>query len=138
MRISIPLTMSNGKNVVHFLQQHPHPFPPSEFVPHPPQKMRRRIIQRQLSLFPHPPLSFPHPHPNPPQQKRRIRINAQEEIPHPPKLDVLLSQPHPQFVALSSLMFVASNRFSLHFHHMSSGLPLLLSIIRNFHSFVIW
>ena len=71
--------------------QHPHPFPPK-----PPQQQRRRMIHRQLSL-PHPfPLKVLPPHP--PQQQRRRMIHRQEDIPFP------FSHPHPQFVAVKSLM----------------------------------
>ena len=54
-------------------------------------------------------LSDPHPHPSPlrpprpPQQQRRIMIQRQELL-HPPQLLIPDSHPHPQFVALKSLI----------------------------------
>ena len=78
--------------------QHPHPL-----LPNPPQQKSRRMIHRQLSL-PHPfPLNVLPPHP-PQQQSRRI-IHRQEDIPFP------LSHPHPQFVAVKSLMLNPPFRF---------------------------
>ena len=53
--------------------QHPQPFPPNVFPPHPPQQQRRRMIHRQ------------------------------EDIPFP------FSHPHPQFVAVKSLMLNPPN-----------------------------
>ena len=83
--------------------QHPHPFPLNVLPPNPPQQQSRRMIQRQLSL-PHPfPLNVLPPHP-PQQQSRRI-IHRQEDIPFP------LSHPHPQFVAVKSLMLNPPFRF---------------------------
>lgn len=80
--------------------QHPHPHP---LPPNPPQQKSRRMIHRQLSL-PHPlPLNVLPPHP-PQQQSRRI-IHRQEDIPFP------LSHPHPQFVAVKSLMLNPPFRF---------------------------
>lgn len=73
------------------IDQQPHPL-----LPNPPQQKSRRMIHRQLS-FPHPlPLNVLPPHP--PQQQSRRMIHRQEDIPFP------LSHPHPQFVAVNSLM----------------------------------
>lgn len=77
--------------------QHPQPL-----FPNPPQQQRRRMIHRQLSL-PHP--LPPNPFPHPPQQQRRRIIHRQEDIPFP------FSHPHPQFVAVKSLMLNPPNRF---------------------------
>ena len=77
--------------------QHPQPL-----FPNPPQQQRRRMIHRQLSLpHPFPPNPFPHP----PQQQRRRMIHRQEDMPFP------FSHPHPQFVAVKSLMLNPPNRF---------------------------
>ena len=54
------------------------------------------MIHRQLS-FPHPLPLNPFP-PHPPQQQSRRMIHRHEDIPLP------LSHPHPQFVAVKSLM----------------------------------
>ena len=71
--------------------QHPQPFPPN-----PPQQQRSRMIHRQLSFpQPFPPNPFP---PQPPQQQSRRMIHRHEDIPLP------LSHPHPQFVAVKSLI----------------------------------
>ena len=73
------------------IDQHPHPL-----LPNPPQQQSRRMIHRQLSLpHPLPPNVLP---PHPPQQQSRRMIHRQEDIPFP------LSHPHPQFVAVKSLM----------------------------------
>ena len=88
----------------------------------PPQQQRRRMIHRQLSLpqpLPHPPQPLP---PQPPQQQRRRMIQRQELFsPHPfpfpphPQLFVHpLSQPHPQFVAVNSLIVKSSERFLIY------------------------
>ena len=67
----------------------PLPHPPQPLPPQPPQQQRRRMIQRQ-ELF------SPHPFPFPPQPQL---------FAHP------LSQPHPQFVAVNSLIVKSSERF---------------------------
>ena len=96
---------------------HPHPLPqpllsPSP-LPHPPQQMRSRMIHRQL-LSPPQPLLHPNPLPQPPQQMRRRMIHKQEFIPLPHPL----SHPHPQFVAVNSLMLNPPDRFILQFYSM--------------------
>lgn len=64
----------------------------------------------QLSL----PQPFPNPQPSPPQQLSSSRIQIMEQQEFPPKRLVFLappqslSHPHPQFVALMSLMFGSS------------------------------
>lgn len=83
-------------------QSFPNPFP---------QKKRRRMIQIQSHPPPQPDPECPQPFPNPFPQKRRRRIIRQHgEMlhPFPPQIVPLLSQPqpHPQFVALSSLIFI--------------------------------
>ena len=109
---------------------HPHPLPqpllrPSP-LPHPPQQIRSRMIHRQLSLpqpLPHPPQPLP---PQPPQQQRRRMIHRQElfsphPFPFPPQPQLFahpLSQPHPQFVAVNSLMLNPPDRFILQFYSM--------------------
>ena len=71
--------------------QQPHPL-----WPNPPQQKRSRMINRQLSFPPPLPLNpFP---PHPPQQQSRRMIHRHEDIPLP------LSHPHPQFVAVKSLI----------------------------------
>ena len=100
------------------LPPQPHPNP---LLPQPPQQQRRRMIHRQLSL-PQPLPQPPHPLlPQPPQQQRRRIIHRQElfnphpfpfpQPPHPQLFAHPLSQPHPQFVAVNSLIFKSSERF---------------------------
>lgn len=80
--------------------------------PHPPQQKRRRMIQIQLSQ-PDPLLLRPKPlPPHPPQQQSRMMSHRQEDIPFP------LSHPHPQFVAVKSLMLNPPIRFCLQFYSM--------------------
>ena len=65
-------------------------------LPHPQQKKRRIIIQKELQPFPQPLL---HPHPLFPSKRRRRMIIHTIELqlsPHPPH--------PPQFVAAKSLM----------------------------------
>lgn len=91
-------------------QQNP-PFPPQ-----PPQQQSRRMIQIQLLSKPQ---LLPHPLcPQPPQQQRRRMI--QIRFPHPQE-GVLLSHPHPQFVAAKSLMLFPPE-ISLHFKYMQDGM----------------
>ena len=98
---------------------HPQPKPLRKLVPlpHPQQKKRRIIIQKELQPFPQP-LLHPNPLPHPPQQMRRRMIHKQEFIPLPHPLPHPLSHPHPQFVAVNSLMLNPPDRFILQFYSM--------------------
>lgn len=77
----------------------------------PPQNKSSRMISQQLLLLsPHP---FLPEHPLP-QMLKRSRIQISEQQLPPPKIELLetqlfphpLSHPHPQFVAVKSLMFI--------------------------------
>ena len=85
--------------------QHPQPL-----LPKPPQQKRSRMIQRQLSFpQPFPPNVFP---PHPPQQQSSRMIHRQEDMPLP------FSHPHPQFVAVKSLMLNPPISYCLQFYSM--------------------
>lgn len=116
-----PIRSERRNRYQHPPQPHPLPPQPHPLLPHPPQQQRRRMIHRQLSLpqpLPHPPQPLP---PQPPQQQRRRMIQRQElfsphpfPFPQPPQPQLFahpLSQPHPQFVAVNSLIVKSSERF---------------------------
>jgi len=71
----------------------PHPLPPKALPPHPPQKMRRRMIHKQL-LFP-------------PKPQPELVTHPQPELhPHPQSLSRLDtdSHPHPQLEFKSPIL----------------------------------
>ena len=122
------MTSAFSKDQQQLLQPHPFPqpqplLPKNPPFPQPPQQHRIRISHSQLlSLpqpLPHPPQPLP---PQPPQQQRRRMIHRQElfsphPFPHPPHPQLFvhpLSQPHPQFVAVNSLIVKSSERFLIY------------------------